>query len=167
MTRTLTFEPLVAAPQWVLLAAISAGLLIWYGLEGKQFTFDPNGNPIATVTQSNQAITNSDLFIPWPNIGSPASVLYDANSPDYARVMYQDASVIQGMGIQNPVVGLYSATSAKLAATLNQKMGDGLNNIIFGRDDLSAFDQLVKDWRAQGGDTMRSEYEAALQSAHA
>ena len=139
-------------------------LLIWYGIEGQQFTFDPNGNPIATVTTSNQAITNSDLFIPWPNIGSPASVLYDANSPDYARVMYQDASVIQALGIQNPVVGLYSATSAKLAATLNQKVGDGLNNIIFGRDDLSAFDQLVKDWRAQGGDTMRSEYEAALQS---
>ena len=98
-------------------------------------------------------------------IGSPASVLYDANSPEYAKVMYQDASVIQAMGIQNPVVGLYSATSAKLAASLNQKMGDGLNNVIFGRDDLSSFDQLVKDWRAQGGDTIRGEFEAALQAA--
>jgi putative aldouronate transport system substrate-binding protein len=135
-------------------------LLIWYGIEGKQFTFDANGNPIAT---SQQGVTNPDLFIPWPNIGSPASVLYDANSPEYARVMYQDASIIQGMGIQNPVVGLYSATNAKLAATLNQKMGDGLNNIIFGRDDVSALDQLVKDWRAQGGDTIRAEFEAALQ----
>jgi putative aldouronate transport system substrate-binding protein len=136
-------------------------LLIWYGIEGKQFSFDANGNPIATVTSSNQAITNMDLFIPWPNIGSPASVLYDANSAEYAKVMYQDASVIQAMGIQNPVVGLYSATSAKLASSLNQKMGDGLNNVIFGRDDLASFDQLVKDWRAQGGDTIRGEFEAA------
>jgi putative aldouronate transport system substrate-binding protein len=140
-------------------------LLIWYGIEGKQFSFDANGNPIATVTSSNQAITNMDLFIPWPNIGSPASVLYDANSPEYAKVMYQDASVIQAMGVQNPVVGLYSATSAKLAAGLNQKIGDGLNNVIFGRDDLASFDQLVKDWRAQGGDTIRGEFEAALQAA--
>jgi putative aldouronate transport system substrate-binding protein len=142
-------------------------LLIWYGIEGKQFTFDTNGNPIATVTAGAQAITNPDLFIPWPNIGSPASVIYNANSQDYAKVMYQDASVIQGMGIQNPVVGLYSATSAKQSASLNQRMGDGFNNIIFGRDDLSSFDQLVKDWRTQGGDTMRAEFEAALQAAKA
>ena len=108
-----------------------------------------------------------DLFIPWPNIGSPASVLYNANSQDYAKVMYQDASVIQGMGIQNPVVGLYSASNAKLAASLNLKMGDGLTGIIFSRDDLASFDQLVKDWRAQGGDTIRSEFEAALQAAEA
>jgi putative aldouronate transport system substrate-binding protein len=139
-------------------------LLIWYGIEGKQFTFDAGGNPIATVTQGGQAVTNPDLFIPWPNIGSPASVLYNANAPDYARVMHQDASAIQGLGIQNPVVGLYSASNSKLASSLNQKVGDGLNNIIFGRDDLASFDQLVKDWRAQGGDTIRVEFEAALQA---
>jgi putative aldouronate transport system substrate-binding protein len=137
-------------------------LLIWYGIEGKEFTFDANGNPIATVTSGGQAITNPDLFIPWPNIGSPASVLYDANSADYGRVMHQDASVIQNLGIQNPVVGLYSATNSKLAATLNQKMGDGLSDIIFGRADVGSLDQLVKDWRAQGGDVIRSEFEAAL-----
>jgi putative aldouronate transport system substrate-binding protein len=80
--------------------------------------------------------------------------------------MYQDASVIQALGVQNPVVGLYSATNAKLAASLNQTMGDGLSDIIFGRREVSALDQLVADWRAQGGDTIRSEFEAALQSAH-
>src|SRR4029077_1449248 len=108
---------------------------------------------------------NPDLFIPWPNIGSPARVLYDAHAPEYARVMHPDAAVIQALGIQNPVVGLYSATNSKLAASLNQKMGDGLNNIIFGRDDVGSFDQLVNDWRAQGGDTIRAEFESALQKA--
>jgi putative aldouronate transport system substrate-binding protein len=142
-------------------------LLIWYGIEGKEFTFDGNGNPIATITSGGQAITNADLFIPWPNIGSPASVLYDANSADYARMMYQDASAIQGLGIQNPVVGVYSASNAKLAASLNQKMSDGLNDIIFGRSDIRSLDQLVKDWRAQGGDTIRGEFELALQPARA
>src|SRR5262249_15924773 len=104
-----------------------------------------------------------DLFIPWPNIGSPASALYNANSADYARVMHADAAIIQGLGIQNPLVGLYSATNAKLASSLNQKMGDGLNNIIFGREDVASLDQLVKDWRGQGGDTIRGEFEIALQ----
>jgi len=134
-------------------------LLIWYGIEGVEFEYDANGNP--AVTDKGQ----TDLFIPWPNIGSPASVLYNARSPDYARVMHQDATVIQQMGIQNPVVGLYSKTNAQRAASLNQTMSDGFLNIIFGRSELSSLDQLVKDWRSQGGDQIRAEYEQALQAS--
>ncbi len=134
-------------------------LLIWYGIEGTEFDFDANGNPV--VSQKGQP----DLFIPWPNVGSPASVLYDALSPEYARVMHPDASAIQALGIQNPAVGLYSKTNAERASALNQTMGDGFVDIIFGRSDMSRFDQLVKDWRSQGGDQIRSEFEQALQAA--
>lgn len=134
-------------------------LLIWYGIEGVEFDFDANGNP--AVTDKGQ----TDLFIPWPNIGSPSSVLYNARSADYARVMHADASVIQAMGIQNPVVGLYSKTNAQRASGLNQSMSDGLTNIIFGRSELSSLDQLVKEWRSGGGDQIRAEYEQALQAS--
>jgi putative aldouronate transport system substrate-binding protein len=134
-------------------------LTMWYGVEGAEFDFDANGNPVVS------AKGQTDLFIPWPNVGAGASVLYNASSPDYARVMSRDIAVIQGMGIQNPVVGLYSPTNAQKAATLNQKMGDGLLAIIFGRADVSSLDQLVQDWRAQGGDQIRAEFEQALQSA--
>ena len=134
-------------------------LTMWYGVEGTEFDFDPNGNPVVS------AKGQTDLFIPWPNVGAGASVLYNASAPDYARVMARDIAVIQGMGIQNPVVGLYSKTNAQKAATLNQKMGDGLLAIIFGRADVSTLDQLVKDWRAQGGDQIRTEFEQALQTS--
>ena len=97
-------------------------------------------------------------------LGSPASVLYNARSPEYARVMHPDASAIQSLGIQNPVVGLYSKTNADRASALNQKMGDGLLDIIFGRADLNSYDQLVKDWRSAGGDQIRIEFEQALQA---
>jgi putative aldouronate transport system substrate-binding protein len=134
-------------------------LLIWYGIEGDQFQFDTNGNP--AVSDKGQ----TDLFIPWPNIGSPSSVLYNARTADYARVMHQDAMAILWLGIQNPVVGLYSKTNAQRAASLNQAMADGLTNIIFGRAELSSLDQLVKDWRSQGGDQIRTEYEQTLQAS--
>jgi putative aldouronate transport system substrate-binding protein len=134
-------------------------LLIWYGIEGDQFQFDSNGNP--AVSDKGQ----TDLFIPWPNIGSPSSVLYNARTADYARVMHQDAMAILWLGIQNPVVGLYSKTNAQRAASLNQAMADGLTNIIFGRAELSSLDQLVKDWRSQGGDQIRTEYEQTLQAS--
>ena len=135
-------------------------LTMWYGVEGVEFDFDQNHNPM--VSDKGQ----TDLFIPWPNVGAAPSVLYNARSATYARVMSQDVGVIQGLGIPNPVVGLYSRTNAQRAASLNQTMGDGLLAIIFGRSDVSTFDQLVKDWRSQGGDQIRSEFEQALQSAH-
>ena len=46
---------------------------------------------------------------------------------------------------------------------LNQSLSDGLYNIMFGRDGLSALDGLVKQWRANGGDAIRAELEQALQ----
>lgn len=131
-------------------------LTMWYGVEGSEFDFDPSGNPVVS------ARGQTDLFIPWPNVGAGPGVLYDASSPDYARVMAADIAVIQGMGVQNPVVGLYSKTNAQKAATLNQTMGDGLQAIMFGRADVSTLDQLVSDWRAQGGDQVRGEFEQAL-----
>jgi putative aldouronate transport system substrate-binding protein len=134
-------------------------LTLLYGVEGSEFTFDANGNPVVTAQGA------ADLFIPWPNVGAAPSVLYNASSPDYARVMHADVTVIQGLGIQSPVVGLYSKTNAQRAASLNQTMGDGLLGIIFGRAELASFDQLVSDWRSQGGDQIRSEFEQALQVA--
>jgi putative aldouronate transport system substrate-binding protein len=134
-------------------------LTMWYGVEGQEFEFDQNHNPV--VSQQGQ----TDLFIPWPNVGAAASVLYNASSGDYARVMSKDVAVIQGLGIQNPVVGLYSQTNAQRAASLNQTMADGLLAIIFGRSDMSSYDQLVKDWRSQGGDQIRTEFEQALQAS--
>ncbi|MBV8719364.1 MAG: extracellular solute-binding protein [Chloroflexi bacterium] len=135
-------------------------LTMWYGVEGVEFDFDQNHNPVIS------AKGQTDLFIPWPNVGAAPSVLYDASSADYARVISKDVAPIQGMGIPNPVVGLYSQTNAQRAASLNQKMGDDLMAIIFGRSEMSSYDQLVADWRGQGGDQIRAEFEQALQSGH-
>jgi putative aldouronate transport system substrate-binding protein len=136
-------------------------LTMWYGVEGQEFSWDQDHNPV--VSQKGQ----TDLFIPWPNVGAAPSVLYDATSADYAPVISKDVAVIQGMGIHNPVVGLYSQTNAQRAASLNQKMGDGLLAIIFGRAEMSSFDQLVQDWRSQGGDQIRSEFVKAMDGSSA
>jgi putative aldouronate transport system substrate-binding protein len=40
-----------------------------------------------------------------------------------------------------------------------------MNDILFGRQPVGTFDDLVKDWRANGGDTIRAEYEKAFQDA--
>ena len=66
------------------------------------------------------------------------------------------------MAITDPTVGLYSPTYATKGAGLTMAMTDGVNGILFGRADLSSLDALVKTWRANGGDQIRSEYEEAF-----
>jgi putative aldouronate transport system substrate-binding protein len=44
---------------------------------------------------------------------------------------------------------------------------DKLNDILFGRQPVSTYDELVKEWRASGGDTIRAEYKRAFQQAKA
>ncbi|GAA3306974.1 hypothetical protein [Nonomuraea dietziae] len=40
---------------------------------------------------------------------------------------------------------------------------DRVTSIIAGRAPVSDLDQLVKDWRAQGGDKIRAEFESVIQ----
>ena len=55
-----------------------------------------------------------------------------------------------------------SPANATKGASLTMAMTDGVNQILFGRADLSTLDGLVKTWRSTGGDTIRAEYEDAL-----
>ena len=41
-------------------------------------------------------------------------------------------------------------------------MADGVADIVVGRGQLSDLDNLVKDWRSNGGDKSRAEYQEAL-----
>ncbi|MGH2363769.1 MAG: hypothetical protein ACRDHX_03850 [Chloroflexota bacterium] len=136
-------------------------LLKIYGVEGIDFKYDAHGNPIATKKGLSEGIG-----FPLKDLVSPPNVMYDSASEDYARVMYPAEKALQEMGVQSPVVGLYSETDGEKGTVMAQKMGDGLNDIIFGRTAASSYDQLVKDWRSAGGDQMRAEYEKALQASH-
>jgi hypothetical protein len=49
---------------------------------------------------------------------------------------------------------------------INQTVIDGVNQILFGRAEVSSLDQLVADWRSAGGDQMRNEFQQALQSSN-
>ena len=69
--------------------------------------------------------------------------------------------------IDDPSVGLYSPTDASKGATLTQKVADGIAEIVTAANPLSAFDQLVADWRTAGGDQMRAEYQQLYAASRA
>jgi putative aldouronate transport system substrate-binding protein len=138
-------------------------LLLHYGVKGVDYDFDDKGNP--TLTATGQADT-----MPWgagsvtvPNL---PQVLYDPQDPEFARVIQGDQKAMGAVGVEDPSIGLYSNTSASKAGVLNTALIDGLTEIVKGTQPLSAFDQLVSDWRKNGGDQIRAEYEQAFASSH-
>jgi putative aldouronate transport system substrate-binding protein len=69
--------------------------------------------------------------------------------------------------VWNAIVGLYSPTDSSKGITLRTTFIDRMNDILFGRQPVSIYDDLVKEWRTNGGDTIRGEYEKAFQEAKA
>jgi putative aldouronate transport system substrate-binding protein len=136
-------------------------LLLQYGLEGPDFTRDANGNPVPTP----QGLV--DTVVPWKNISGPPDYLFSANSTEYVSVTYQAQKEHFASTVPNPTVGLYSPTDGSKGITLRTTFLDRLYDIVFGRQPVSSYDDLVKDWRTNGGDTIRGEYERAFQQAKA
>jgi putative aldouronate transport system substrate-binding protein len=131
-------------------------LNLTYGVQGVDFNFDDKGNPVYTDTGKNNV-----QYIAWQTIISPPAVLYDALDPNFVKAAYPIESAAHDEAVTDASVGLYSPANASKGAALTQTMTDGVNQILFGRAPIDSLDQLVKDWRANGGDQIRSELEAA------
>jgi putative aldouronate transport system substrate-binding protein len=133
--------------------------LLQYGVEGVEFTRDAAGNPVP----GERAVP--DLAMPWKYISAPPDFLYSATSADYVSVAHQTQTEHFAMTLADPTVGLYSPTDGSKGAGLRTTFNDSLAEIVFGKRPVSDLDNLVKDWRSNGGDKTRAEYEQALQTA--
>lgn len=137
-------------------------LLLHYGVKGTDYDFDANGNP--TLTAKGQA----DVM-PWGagtvTVPNPPQILFDPDDPNFARVIQGDQKAMDAVGVSDPSIGLYSNTNAAKGGVLAQAMIDGLTEIVKGTQPLGAFDQLVADWKKNGGEQIRGEYEQAFTSA--
>ena len=130
-------------------------LTLQYGVQGVDYNFDANGNPVYTDTGKNNV-----QYIAWQTIISPPAVLYDALDSNFVKTAAPIESNAHDQAVTDAAVGLYSPTNATKGAALSQAMTDGVNQVLFGRAPVDSLDQLVKDWRTNGGDTIRSELES-------
>jgi putative aldouronate transport system substrate-binding protein len=135
-------------------------LLLNFGMRERDFTFNDAGNPILTPTGAAEVTS----FPIW-RISAPPAVIFDPNDAQYARAASDAQAAALAIGLSSPVAGLFSKTASQKAALLNQPLTDGLYNIIFGRENISTLDGVVKQWRTNGGDQIRAEFEQALQDA--
>lgn len=137
----------------------SEQLLLTYGVEGSEFTRDANGNPIPTDR------AGQDLAVPWKYVGAPPDYLFSPTSADYATVAHQTQTEHFAKTLSDPTVGLYSPTDGSKGGVLTQTFTDSLNDILYGKRPVGDLTSLVQDWRTNGGETIRSEYEQAFQQA--
>jgi putative aldouronate transport system substrate-binding protein len=134
-------------------------LLIDYGVEGADYTFDGNGNPVAT-----QRGPADSTYVEWNLVMQHLPALYDSAFPDFAKVAQSEEQMLLANAIQNPTLGYYSATNLRKGATLDQNFNDAVTDVVTGRRPFSDFDQIVSDWVQNGGDQMRQEYLQSMGS---
>jgi putative aldouronate transport system substrate-binding protein len=136
-------------------------LNLQYGQQGVDFNFDDKGNPVYTDTGKNNV-----QYIAWQTIISAPQVLYDPVDPNFVKTAHPIETAAHDQAVTDASVGVYSPMNASKGARLTQAMTDGVNQILFGRAPVDSLDQLVKDWRANGGDKIRSELESEFAKQH-
>ncbi|WP_433440930.1 extracellular solute-binding protein [Nonomuraea sp. CA-141351] len=130
-----------------------------YGVEGTDFKRDDKGNPVLTEQGDR------DTTVPWKMIAAPTQALFDSSSQEAVKVMHDAITKMIAVGVEDPTVGLYSPTYENKYESLFTMRTDRVTSIVAGRAPVSDLDQLVKDWRAQGGDKARAEFEEALKQS--
>ncbi len=132
-------------------------LLLSYGVEGPDYTLDANGNPVLTERGNPDA-----NYLPFKYVAQRPSVLYLPDIPDYTRTLVDAEKQLVPIGINDPTAGFVSTTAVRSGALVTQTFFDGVREIVAGRRPFADYDQLVSDWRTNGGDVIRKEFQDAL-----
>jgi putative aldouronate transport system substrate-binding protein len=131
--------------------------LLNYGVEGVHYTRGPQGVPVLNDKGKAEVLST------WKYITNNPQVLFDINrSQEYATSIQEDEKAMADVAIPDPTLGYFSQTYSSQQALLDQAMNDGLADIVVGRSQLSDLDGLIRDWRNNGGDKSRGEYQDAL-----
>jgi putative aldouronate transport system substrate-binding protein len=134
--------------------------LLTFGVKGVDYTVDEAGNP--TLTPQGNADAN---YVPWKYVVGAPWVFYSPDLPNYAKVMYDTEHMLLPSAVSDPTFGMVSATNSTKLFTLTQSPNDGIVDMVLGRRPLSDYEQIVKDWQSNGGETIRKEYQESIAAA--
>jgi putative aldouronate transport system substrate-binding protein len=142
-------------------------LVVRYGVKGRDWEPDNNGNPILTKTGQTDfaSITTGTVGFLSTAVGT-YQVLYSAADPGFAKRIQDFQRILALISTEDASIGLFSAFQASKGVPLIQSFGEGITDIVAGRRPSSDLDGLVTAWRSGGGNTIRSEYEKAYAAAH-
>lgn len=134
-------------------------LFLSMGVEGRQFTFDDKHQPIKTTDSNLLNETEGTFFnnltetvYSYPGTTGRASQAFHFAEKEIAHSR------------PDPTLGLYSPTAVSvLAGPLWELQNSWENDAVSGRKPMSSLKDLREQWRKQGGDQVRQEFQEALQ----
>jgi putative aldouronate transport system substrate-binding protein len=142
-------------------------LLINYGIKGRDWQPDDNGNPITTKTgQADMAGISTGAVSFLSTLTGRYQVLYSPADPLFPKRMQEFQKILAPISVEDAALGLYSSTQASKGVQLIQPFGDGITDIVAGRRPQSDLPTLLRDWKTAGGDASRAEYEKEYAAAH-
>jgi putative aldouronate transport system substrate-binding protein len=138
-------------------------LLIGYGLSPADYSIGPDGNPVLTTDGKSRS-----QYVPWQYLSDRPYATYYAGIPGYASHAHDVEVVLadQKIAVADATLGYYSPTATSAAGKqAEQAWQDGMIGIILGRDPLSNYDQLVKQWQDAAGNKIKQEFTDAIAAA--
>jgi putative aldouronate transport system substrate-binding protein len=76
--------------------------------------------------------------------------------------MYDTEHMLMPSAVSDPTFGQVSVTNFSKGFTITQALNDAIVDMVVGRRALSDYDQIVKDWQNNGGETIRKEYMESI-----
>jgi putative aldouronate transport system substrate-binding protein len=134
--------------------------IIAYGLADRDFTRNAIGAPI--LTEQGRAEYMATTF---QNIVNPSPVYFDPRGGDYVAHVVGVLKQYEAVGVEDPTIGFYAESDSRQGVIANQRFGDGVTDIIAGRRPMMDLASLQGEWRSNGGDQVRKEYEEAMAAA--
>jgi putative aldouronate transport system substrate-binding protein len=120
-----------------------------FGVEGTDFSWQ-NGVPTLT-SKGARELVDVQYITDAPTILGPGP-------KDSVTAQHAWHARITNNLTPNPAVGRYSDTNSRLGAQLKKITDDAQLDIAFGRQPLSHWDDVIKQWRSTGGDKEAAEY---------
>jgi len=126
-----------------------------WGAAGVDYTIK-NGNVTLTTKGAADAIGGIGYIAdaPW--------AIYEPGYPGDTKKEHAYQVKAVPMTVANPTIGLYSNTNSTQGAKLGVLITNAQQDILQGRKPVSAWDGIMTQWRQQGGDTIRKEFEQAF-----
>ncbi|GAA3085460.1 putative aldouronate transport system substrate-binding protein [Kribbella aluminosa] len=85
---------------------------------------------------------------------------YQPGAPDVTKAQFDAQDTLVPTAVADPTISLYSETNVRKGNQIG--MGDLELDILQGRKPVSAWDEGLAKWKKAGGDTIRDEFQKAL-----
>jgi putative aldouronate transport system substrate-binding protein len=146
MLRILNF---IAAP----FGSTEQQLFTW-GLEGKNFNYDDQDNPVLT-DQGHAEI--GDAGSAWYSLTAPQPYWYSPADPQAPKIYQGYEQFLAPMGVEDASIGTFSPMFASKGTILLDGIGGAAQDIIAQRRSVDDWDGVVRDWQNNGGNQIKNE----------